>query len=146
MNLIPHLQWQAWQYPVLQCLCLGFTMVDIRVAMQVASPSCNKHGTHMQKINVKSLWLKSCMREEVTGGWRKLQNDKLCTFYSSPNIIRIMISRMKWTRHVECMLDRKNSCVILVGEPEGKRPLENLCVEGKKIKWILIRMWGVDKI
>jgi hypothetical protein len=26
-------------------------------------------------------------RDEVTGDWRKLHNDKLCDMYSSPNII-----------------------------------------------------------
>jgi hypothetical protein len=73
-------------------------------------------------------------RNKLTGFWRKILNQDTHDFYPSPKAIREMASRMRWTRHVECMLDRKNSCVILVGEPEGKRPLENLCVEGKKIK------------
>jgi hypothetical protein len=32
-------------------------------------------------------------REEVLGGWRRLQNDDLCNLYASPNIIRVMKSR-----------------------------------------------------
>jgi hypothetical protein len=28
-------------------------------------------------------------REEVTGGWRKLYNEELHNFYSSPKIIRV---------------------------------------------------------
>jgi hypothetical protein len=32
-------------------------------------------------------------RDEVTGGWRKLHNEELHNFYSSPSIIRIIKSR-----------------------------------------------------
>jgi hypothetical protein len=36
-------------------------------------------------------------RDEVTGGWRKLHNEELPDFYSSPSIIRIIKSRrMRW--------------------------------------------------
>jgi hypothetical protein len=37
-------------------------------------------------------------RDEVTGGWRKLHNEKLRDLYSSPNIIRIMkLRRKRWS-------------------------------------------------
>jgi hypothetical protein len=40
-------------------------------------------------------------RDEMTGGWRKLHNEKLHNLYSSPNIVRITKSRrMRWARHV----------------------------------------------
>jgi hypothetical protein len=32
-------------------------------------------------------------RDEVTGEWRKLQNEELRVLYSSPSIIRIIMSR-----------------------------------------------------
>jgi hypothetical protein len=32
-------------------------------------------------------------RDEVTGGWRKLHNEELHNFYSSPSIIRMIKSR-----------------------------------------------------
>jgi hypothetical protein len=32
-------------------------------------------------------------REKVTGGWRKLHNENLHNLYTSPNIIRMIISR-----------------------------------------------------
>jgi hypothetical protein len=60
----------------------------------------------------------------VTGGWRKLHNEELHNLYSSPSIIRIIKSRrMKWARHVARMGEKRNVYRLLVGKPEGKRPL-----------------------
>jgi hypothetical protein len=59
----------------------------------------------------------------VIGGWRKLHIEELHNLYSSPNIIRIIKSRrMKWVGHVARM-EKRNAYRILVGKPEGKRPL-----------------------
>jgi hypothetical protein len=44
--------------------------------------------------------------------------------YSSPNIVRIIRSRrMRWKGQVERMGKRRKAYRILVGKPEGKRPL-----------------------
>ena len=39
-------------------------------------------------------------RDEVTGEWRKLQNEELNDLYCSPNIVRVINPRMRWARHV----------------------------------------------
>jgi hypothetical protein len=56
--------------------------------------------------------------------WRKLHNEELNNIYSSPNIVRIVKSRrMRWAGHVACMRERRGMYRVLVGKPEGKRPL-----------------------
>jgi hypothetical protein len=63
-------------------------------------------------------------REGVTGGWRKLHNEELHNLYSSPSIIRIIKSRrMWWAGNVARMGEKRNVYKLLVGKPEGKRPL-----------------------
>ena len=63
-------------------------------------------------------------RNEVTGEWRKLHNDELNDLYSSPNIVRVIISRrMGWAVHVAGMGERRGVHRILVWKPEGKRQL-----------------------
>jgi hypothetical protein len=63
-------------------------------------------------------------RNEVTGKWRKLHNEELSDLYSLPNIVRAVISRrMRWAGHVARMGEGRGLHRVLVGKPEGKRPL-----------------------
>ncbi|KAJ4428355.1 hypothetical protein ANN_24374 [Periplaneta americana] len=63
-------------------------------------------------------------RDEVTGEWRKLHNTELHALYSSPDIIRnIKSRRLRWAGHVARMGESRNAYGVLVGRPEGNRPL-----------------------
>jgi hypothetical protein len=63
-------------------------------------------------------------RDEVMEEWRKLHNKELRDLYSSPSIIRIIKSRrMGWAGHIARMGEKMNAYRLLVGKPEGKRPL-----------------------
>ena len=63
-------------------------------------------------------------RDEVTGEWRKLHNEELNDLHSSQYIVRAIKSRrMRWARHVARMVGSRDVYGVLVGKPEGKRPL-----------------------
>jgi len=63
-------------------------------------------------------------RDEVTEEWRKLHNEELNDLYYSPYIVWVIKWRiMRWTGHVARMVVRSYVYRVLVGKPEGKRPL-----------------------
>ena len=63
-------------------------------------------------------------RDEVTGEWRKLHDEELRDFYSLPNIVRVVKSRrMRWAEHVARMGEGRGVQRVLMGKPQGKRPL-----------------------
>jgi hypothetical protein len=76
-------------------------------------------------------------RDEVIRGWRKFHNEELNNLYSSSNIIRMIRSRStRWVGYVTHMEDKRNGHRILVGTPEGKRPLgrpRRRCVDNIKM-------------
>jgi hypothetical protein len=83
-------------------------------------------------------------KDEVTREWRKLHNEELRDLYSSPSIIKIIKSMsMRWTGHVARMWEKRNECRLLVGKPEGKRPLgrprrrwvDNIRMDLGEVEW-----------
>jgi hypothetical protein len=92
-------------------------------------------------------------RDEATGEWRKLHNEELHDLYSSPSIIRIIKARRKrWAGHVARMRDRRNSYRLLVGKPEGRRPLgrprhrwlDNIRMDLLEVGWGEVDWIGLD--
>jgi hypothetical protein len=82
-------------------------------------------------------------RDEVTGEWRRLHNEELNDLYSSPNIRVIKSRRMRWAGHVARKGEGRGAYRILVGRPEGRRPLgkprhrreDNIKMDLQEVGW-----------
>jgi hypothetical protein len=63
-------------------------------------------------------------KREKDGSWRKLHNNEFHILHYSPNIVRVIKSRrITWEGHVARMGEGRGVYRVLVGRPEGKRPM-----------------------
>jgi hypothetical protein len=84
-----------------------------------------KGGTQTEGVWEQRCWGEYLVQtDEVTGDWIKLHNEELHNLHSSPNTIRMIKSRrMRWAGHIARMGAKRDAYRILVGKPDGKRPL-----------------------
>jgi hypothetical protein len=74
------------------------------------------------KIN--SFEVENKMGDKVAGERKILHNGALCDLYQSPNFIRMSQSRrMKWAGHEARIGEKRDTYRVLMGKPEGKKPL-----------------------
>jgi len=82
--------------------------------------------------------------DEVTGEWRRLHNEELNDLYSSPNIVRVIKSRiMIWAGYVAHMGEERGVYRVLVGKLEGRNHWGELGVDGWIILGWISRKWDV---
>jgi len=55
-------------------------------------------------------------RDEKTGEWRKLHNEKLNNIYASPNSVRVIKERMIWAGHIASVEERRGVYRVYSGE------------------------------
>jgi hypothetical protein len=79
-------------------------------------------------------------KREEDGSWRKLRNDELHSLYSSPNIVRVIKSRIRWTGHVARMGEGELFIEFWLGGPKARDQWEDLGVGWRiTLSWTLGR-------
>jgi hypothetical protein len=95
---------------------IGLRMVELYLYSSI-----RLHGVVLNKLNPGIIlpYILSSF-----GYSRKLHNEELHNLHSSPSVVTMIKSRrMRWAGHVARIGEKRNAYRILVGKPEGKRPL-----------------------
>jgi len=82
-------------------------------------------------------------RDEVTREWRKLHNEELNDLYCSPNIVRVIKSRMTWAGHVARVGRGEVYTRFWWGNLRERDHLEDPDIDGRIILNWIFRKWDV---
>jgi hypothetical protein len=63
--------------------------------------------------------------------------------YSSPNIVCVIKSKIRWAGNVARVGEKRGVYRVLVGKPEGKRPLGEPGLDGRIVLRWICRKWDV---
>ena len=108
--------------------------IFITIILPVVLYGCETWSLTLREERRLSVFENSALRrifgskgDEVAGEWSTLHNEELNDLYSAPNIVQMIKSRrMRWAGYVARMGERRGVYGVLVGKPEGKRPLGRL--------------------
>jgi len=136
--MLQRVGWAWWLEPhaltklILRLLCKNLKIKIYRtISLPVVLYACETWSLTLQeerKLRVfENMVLRRIFgprRDEVTGEWRRLRNEELNDLYCSPNIVRVIKSRrVRWAGYVARMGEERVVYRVLVGKPEGRRPL-----------------------
>ena len=63
-------------------------------------------------------------KRDEKGEWRRGHNEKLHSLWHSPNLVRVIKSRiLRWTGHIARLEESSSTIKFLTGNPKANRPL-----------------------
>ena len=127
--------------------CLPVSTLSAPANRHVATRNPEPCACLLAQEQKQSIILRFQLREETLSAWLqwgKLHNEELNSLYSSPNIVRVTKSRMRWTGHVARMEEGRGVHKVFWGNLRERDHWGDQDVDGRIIlRWILRKWEGV---